>query len=139
MQLDLATGGNRIDTRNIGGPATTLGLYNQQNLLFVDLGYGYWLYQNPQNSGLTSLAAILELHYTSSIQDTDRVTGNTGTRAIDFFNTSNRFDILNLTAGLQARFNTLTFLRVACVVPLGQRDDQRFFDNEFQVQVNRRF
>lgn len=139
LQLDLATGGNRIDTRELGGPTTTLGRFNQQNLLFIDLGYGYWLYQNPQNDGLNTLAAILELHYTSSIQDTDQVTGRAGTRMVDFMNNSNRFDILNLTAGFQAQFNALTFVRVACVVPLGARDDQRFFDNEFQVQVNRRF
>jgi hypothetical protein len=139
FQLDLATGGNRIQTGDVGGPTTTLGLFNQQNLLFADLGLGYWLYQNPQSDGLTSLTAILELHYTSSLQDTDRVAGDAGGRLVEFTNNANRFDILNLTAGLQAQYNTLTFVRIACVVPLGARDDQRFFDNEVQVQVNRRF
>lgn len=139
LQFDFATGGNRIDTRDVGGPTTTLGLFNQQNLLFVDIGTGYWLYQDPQSNGLTNLAAVLELHYTSSVQDTDRVVGNTSGRLVEFTNNFNRFDILNLTAGFQAQFNTLTFVRVACVVPLGARDDQRFFDSEFQVQVNRRF
>lgn len=139
LQFDFATGGNRIETRDVGGPTTTLGRFNPQNLLFVDIGTGYWLYQNPQSDGLTNLAAVLELHYTSSLQDTDRVVGNTPGRLVDFTNNFNRFDILNLTAGLQAQFNTLTFVRVACVVPLGARDDQRFFDSEFQVQVNRRF
>lgn len=139
LQLDLATGGNRIDTRDLGGPTTTLGLFNPQNLLFVDIGTGYWLYQNDAGGGLTSLAAVLELHYTSSLQDTDRVTGNASGRVVDFTNTFNRFDILNLTTGFQAQFNNMTFIRIACVVPLGGRDDQRFFDNELQVQVNRRF
>ena len=54
-------------------------------------------------------------------------------------NNFNRFDVLNLTAGLQAQLNTLTFVRVACVVPLGARDDQRFFDTELQLQINRRY
>ena len=139
LQFDLATGGNRLDSRDLGGPATTLGRFNQQNLLFVDLSWGYWLYQNPQSSGLTGLASVLELHYTSSLQDTDTVIGFAGGRLINYSNATNRFDILNLTAGLQAQFSELWYLRVACVVPLGARDDQRFFDHEFQVQVNRRF
>jgi hypothetical protein len=139
LQLDFATGGNRIDTGDVGGPLTTLGRFNQQNLLFLDLGSGYWLYQNDASEGLNSLAAILELHYTSSLQDTDTVTGDAGGRVVNFTNNANRFDILNLTAGLQAQFNTLWFMRVACVVPLGAGDDNRFFDAEVQVQVNRRF
>lgn len=139
LQVDLATGGNRIDAAEFGGPATTLGLYNPQNLLYVDLGFGYWLYQNEGSEGLTNLAALLELHYTSTLQDTDSVTGLAGGRAVDFTNNFNRFDILNLTAGLQAQLNTLTFVRVACVVPLGAADDERFFDTELQFQLNRRF
>lgn len=139
LQFDFATCGNRIDAGDVDGPFNTLGRCNPQNLLFFDLGYGYWLYQNDAGSGLASLAAILELHYTSTLQDTDLVRGNAGGRVVNFTNNFNRFDILNLTAGLQAQFNTLTFLRVACVVPLGARDDQRFFDAEVQVQLNRRF
>lgn len=139
LQFDFATAGNRVDAGEVGGPLTTLGRFNQQNLMFIDLGLGYWLYRNEQSSGLTGLAAIIELHYTTSIQDTDLVTGLAGGRRVDFTNNFNRFDILNLTAGLQAQFNTQTFLRVACVAPLGARDDQRFFDAEVQVQLNRRF
>lgn len=139
LQFDFATGGNRIEAGDLGGPLNTLGRFNQQNLLFFDLGTGYWLYQNDTGSGLSSLAAILELHYTSSLQDTDTVTGNAGGRVVDFTNNANRFDVLNLTAGFQAQFNSLWFVRVACVVPLGAGDDDRFFDNEVQVQVNRRF
>jgi len=139
LQFDFATGGNRIDAGDVGGPLTTLGRFNPQNLLFLDVGLGYWLYQNEQSEGLNSLAGILELHYTSSLQDTDLVTGLAGGRRVDFTNNFNRFDILNLTAGLQAQFSSLTFVRVACVVPLGTGDDERFFDSEVQVQVNRRF
>jgi hypothetical protein len=139
LQLDLATAGNRVDAGSLGGPTTTLGLFNEQNLLFVDLGSGYWLYRNDAGGGLTSLAAVLELHYTSSLQDTDRVTGTVNGRPLVYTNNFNRFDILNLTAGLQAQFDYLTSVRIAGVVPLGSGNDRRFFDNELQVQVNRRF
>ncbi|QDU28560.1 hypothetical protein ETAA8_36630 [Anatilimnocola aggregata] len=139
LQLDLAANGNRIDAGPVGGPATTLGLFNEQNLLFADLGTGYWLFQDEFNDGLTSLAAILELHYTSALQDTDIVVGNAGTRPITYTNNFNRFDILNVTAGFQAQFNNVTSVRVACVVPLLAGVDRRFFDNELQVQINHRF
>ncbi|WP_254512419.1 hypothetical protein [Anatilimnocola floriformis] len=140
VQCDLATAGNRIQSGPAaGGPVDTLGLYNEQNLLFVDLGTGYWLYRDEMNDGFTSLAAILELHYTTSLQDTDEVAGDAAGRAFTYRNGFNRFDVLNMTVGLQAQYNILTSIRVACVVPMGAADDDRFFDSEVQVQINRRF
>ena len=139
VQVDVATAGNRIESGPAGGPVTQLGLYNEQNLLFVDFGTGYWLFRDDINSGLTSLAAIWELHYTSTLQNTDVVAGDAGGRAVVYQNNFNRFDVLNMTVGFQAQYNVLTSLRVACVVPLGTADDDRFFDSEIQVQINRRF
>jgi len=54
-------------------------------------------------------------------------------------NPFNRIDVLNLTAGLQAELGNTTDLRVAAVMPLSENDDERFFDTELQVQVNRRY
>lgn len=139
VQCDIATGGNRVQSGPVGGPLDTFGLFNEQNLLFVDIGTGYWLFRDDLNDGFTSLAAILELHYTSSLQDTDEVRGDADGRAFTYSNSFNRFDVLNLTAGVQAQYNVLTSIRVACVVPLGAADDDRFFDSEIQVQINRRF
>jgi hypothetical protein len=139
VQCDLAAAGNRVQSGPVGGPLDTLGLYNEQNLLFVDIGTGYWLFRDETNDGFTSLAAILELHYTSSLQDTDEIQDDAAGRAFTYSNSFNRFDVLNLTAGFQAQYNVLTSIRVACVVPLGAADDDRFFDSELQVQINRRF
>jgi hypothetical protein len=139
-QIDIATNGNRIDAGPVNGPAANLGMFTEQNLLFVDLGTGYWLFRDEvEDGGLTSLAAILEFHYTSSLQDTDVVNGMVGGRPIDYRNNFNRFDIINITAGVQAQLFDNTSLRVAGVFPLGSRDDQRFFDSELQVQINRKF
>ena len=139
-QVDFAANGSRIDVGPVGGNTQTLGRFNEQNLLFLDLGTGYWLYRDEYSEGrLTSLAALLELHYTSSIQDTDTVAGMAGGRPFAYANKFNRFDILNLTSGLQAQLFNATSVRVAVVVPLGSGEDRRFFDNELQVQVNRRF
>lgn len=139
-QVDFAANGSRIDVGPVGGTPQTLGRFNEQNLLFLDLGAGYWLYRDEYSEGrLTSLAAITELHYTTSIQDTDTVAGMAGGRPFNFTNRFNRFDILNLTSGVQAQVFNATSVRVAVVVPLGSGEDRRFFDNELQVQVNRRF
>lgn len=139
VQVDIATEGNRLEAGREGGPSRVLGRFNEQNLLFVDLGTGYWLYRNDFDGGLTNLAAILEFHYTSSLQDADVIQGVAGGRPFIYTNNINRFDIVNVTAGFQAQFNNLTSLRVAGVFPLGEEDDERFFDSEVQVQINRRY
>lgn len=141
IQVDIATNGNRVDAGFANVAPATLGRYTEQNLLFVDLGTGYWLYRDDvaDDSLFTNLAAILEFHYTSSLQDTDRIVGIAGGRPIDYRNNFNRFDIVNITTGLQARLWDNTNVRVAGVFPLGSRDDQRFFDSEVQVQINRQF
>jgi hypothetical protein len=140
IQVDIATAGNRVDAGPINGPPTTLGLFNEQNLLFVDLGTGYWLFRDEvEDGGLTSLAAILEFHYTSSLQDTDVVNGTVLGRPINYRNNFNRFDIVNVTTGVQAQIWDNTSVRVAGVFPLGSADDERFFDSEVSVQINRKF
>ena len=57
----------------------TLGKLTDQNLGFFDLGAGYWLYRDPDAPRLTGIAAITELHYTTSLQDADRIMGNDAT------------------------------------------------------------
>ncbi len=140
LQVDIATNGNRIDAGPVNGAPANIGLFTEQNLLFFDLGTGYWLFRDDvDDGGLTSLAAILELHYSSSLQDTDVVAGTVGGRPFNYRNNFNRFDVINITTGLQAQLFDNTSVRVAGVFPLGSRDDQRFFDSELQVQINRKF
>ena len=141
IQVDVATNGNRIEAGPVGAAPALLGRFTEQNLLFLDLGTGYWLYRddNADDGFLTNLAAILEFHFTTSLQDTDRIVATISGRPIEYMNNFNRFDIVNITTGLQARMWDNTNLRVAGVFPLGARDDQRFFDSEIQVQVNRQF
>lgn len=140
LQVDIATNGNRIDAGPVNGTADNLGLFTEQNLLFFDLGTGFWLYRDEvDDGGLTSLAAILEFHYTSSLQDTDVINATVGGRPINYRNNFNRFDVVNITTGLQAQLFDNTSVRVAGVFPLGSADDERFFDSELQVQINRKF
>ncbi len=133
-QLDFAANGNALTgTDTVGGER-----YTEQNLLYLDLNFGKWLYQDPEAEALKGIAAITELHYTSAIQDTDILPVPVPVGAGFLTNFANRFDVLNLTAGLSAQVG-LTDLRVAAVVPLRDGLDNRFFDTEVQVQANRRY
>jgi hypothetical protein len=139
LQFDAATNGNTIRFETpTGTPITSLGKFNEQNVLFADLSLGYWLYRNPL-ARWSGLAVIGEMHYTTSVQDPDIVSATTGGAGVTVTNPSNRFDVMNGTIGLQVLMFDMSSLRVAGVFPMGSRMDQRFFDSEVQVQFNRRF
>jgi hypothetical protein len=138
-QVDLNTAGNTVAALGPGGlPATTFGQLNDQNLGFLDIAAGYWLFRDPYAPRLTGLAAITELHYTTTLQDADRLTGAVNGGAFTINATDNRFDVLNGTVGAQFLLFDASSLRVAGVFPLGN-EDRRLFDSEVQVQFNRRF
>jgi hypothetical protein len=140
LQVDLPTNGNRIDYVDTNGTPTsgTFGTLNDQTLLYADLSVGYWLSRNPCADWVTGLAAVVELHYTTTLQDADIVSGNTSSQFFSFGNFSNRVDVLDLTMGLHAELGNQTLCRVAGVVPLRTGDD-RLFNGEVQVQLERRF
>jgi hypothetical protein len=131
--LDFAASGNEI----VSGPQR-FGVYTEQHLLHFDVTVGYWLAQEIDRRYLEGIAAIVELHYTTTIHDTDRVPvtlpGTNGALAND----PNRIDLLNLTAGIHLQLAPLSNLRVGAVVPLRAAPD-RLFDSELQVSFNRLF
>jgi hypothetical protein len=140
LQFDAAANGNTIQFINPAtGNRTDLGKFNEQNVLFVDLAMGYWLYRDSFAPRWTGLAVIGEMHYTTSMQDPDQVAGATQNAGAVVTNPSGRFDVVNGTIGIQALMFDKSSLRVAGVFPMGSRMDQRFFDSEVQVQFNRRF
>jgi len=138
-QIDIVTDGSNVNLLPPSGAgARSLGKFNEQNLAFLDLGVGYWLFRNPYAERLTGLAVVSELHYTTSLQDSDVLGANLPGGEITVASRGNRFDVLNGTIGVQMLMFELSSLRVAGVFPL-RDEDQRFFDSEVQVQFNRRF
>jgi len=138
LQVDVAANGNRVnydDTYLVD--AGSFGKLSEQTLMHLDFSVGRWLYRNSCRRGVTGLASIVELHYTTALQDADLVTGTVDTTNFTFGNLRNRFDIVNLTVGLHAELARRTTVRVAGVFPLNTVD--RPFDSEVQVSVNRRF
>jgi hypothetical protein len=140
-QVDFTANGNAVFMRQfpvVTGPTDLVkaGTYNDQNLLYLDLSVGRWLYRNPCARGLRGIAPSVELHYTTTMQDTDSVPGSVLGFDGEVTNPLNRVDILNCTAGLHFQFGENSLLTVAAAAPLRTGDDAAF-DAEVQVQFTR--
>jgi hypothetical protein len=139
LQLDAAAGGIPVQmTDPFFGVVTETGSFTEQNLFHADLSAGCWLTQDTLGP-LTGLAALAELHYTTTLQDSDVINASTlfGLSAT-MLNQEGRQDVLNATLGLHAVVRDDTAIRVGVVLPLRTGDD-RFFDAELMVQVNQLF
>jgi hypothetical protein len=108
--------------------------------MYVDFALGRWLYRNPCRRVLTGLAAVAEVHYTTTLQDAQQLDYFDGVSLtnLDFENPANQVDMVNLTVGIHGQIGPCTTCRVGGVFPLTS-DDNRSFDSEIQVQVNRYF
>lgn len=139
-----------------GLPPFTLvdrGALNVQSLLHLDVSFGRMLLDNSaSNDRLQSIAALFEIHYTTTLEDSDNVSftdpnfqthpvfnpqgvvdGNLGSLG----NPAGRQDFLNLTFGVDVALFA-TNIRPAFVLPIRTGDDKQF-DCEFTLQVNRHF
>ncbi|MCA8984897.1 MAG: hypothetical protein KDA76_14125 [Planctomycetaceae bacterium] len=120
-ELDLAIGGDEV---YLGGPS--IGEFQPQNLYSLDMQIGRWLYYNPDASGMVKgIAPIVELHYTTTINDTDNV-------AIvqNYRNPFNRMDFWNVTMGTQMQLGDRSNLRLAASLPIrnGSQDETHASD-----------
>jgi len=106
------------------------GRLHEQSLLYLDASIGRWIYRNPCATCITGIAPTVELHYTTTMEDTATVGG--------FSNPFNRMDVLDLTAGVHVQLGARNMLSVAGVAPLRQ-DEEKLFDAEIQLQYNRYF
>ena len=124
------------------------GEIEDQFLLHLDIGAGYWFYRNPCHKHLTGIAGLMELHYTGTLDDADIVVVpetpiRTGTPANligplpppRLGNVANRLDILNYTVGGYITLGQHIAIATGYVVPL-RDDDDRTFDGELNVQLN---
>lgn len=155
MQLDVPLNGVTGTVEGSTGIASApipFGPYSaelyQQTLMRFNVGAGYWLVQRPEARWFKGWASILELHYTTTLNDATIVPFDvplvelpaplppvTLNAQVLIGNLSNRADILNLTAGWSFILGERTTLGVAGVVPL--RDDADHpFDFELNVLLN---
>jgi hypothetical protein len=132
VELDFAASGNEVQSR-----FGSFGQYTEQNLFHADFTFGRWLYDNPDAYYVEGIAAIVELHYTTTVNDTDLVQFPSDGVSGFMGNFNNRVDFLNLTGGIHFQIGPLSNLRIGCVVPLRSEAENRQFDSEIQVQFNR--
>jgi hypothetical protein len=144
VSVDTPVNGNDVHLGPAGQALPRIGDLTEQTLLYVDLSLGYWLVggdTDRDGQRMRGLAALFELHYTTTTNDADTII-NTGQTTSFIFGDAQlsprRFDVLNATGGLHWRISPVADLRVAGVAPLKSGDD-RAFDAEIQVGFNRRF
>jgi hypothetical protein len=143
LQLDVATHGNLVTFDDTLASGNVAGRFNDQTLLYADLGAGYWLWRNPCACHVTGLAALAEVHYSTTLNDTDLLMATPvgiggGGHVMNLTSPANRVDVVNLTAAVHAELGPCTSLRVGGVFPL-RGGDNRFFDAEIAAQLIRRF
>ncbi|MGE3777494.1 MAG: hypothetical protein AB7F89_09945 [Pirellulaceae bacterium] len=121
----------------------------QQTLLRLNVGGGVWFYHAPEAAYLRAAGGLVELHYTTTLNDSDviRATqrnfgdldqdGTDETLDLSFGNVNNRVDSLNITAGIPVQVG-LTRIMNAVVVPLREGAD-RGYDAEYVLIVDRMF
>jgi hypothetical protein len=130
-QLDLDPNGNRIQGDPAGGALQPIGTLQDSTLLFLDMTLGTWVYRNPYAAAVTGIAPVVELHYSSTLQDTESVVGN----GFTINSVSRRFDVLNATVGTHVFLGDQLTITPAMSFPLRDGDDQQF-DFEGIVQAN---
>jgi hypothetical protein len=123
-----------------------------QILLQLDLGTGYWLLRNSENTWITGIAPTVELHYTTALDNADirsqplaprgtalNVVGPNGNLIPEpnprVGNLRNRVDILDLTVGTTFEIANQATVATGFAFPL-RGGDNKTFDWEFQLQVN---
>jgi hypothetical protein len=130
---------------------------NEQALMHLDFGMGYWLYRNCESSFLTGVAPMIELHYTTTLNNAQirtlpadysffaaklpsggfdpNIVNAVGAFAPQVGNQANRVDLLDLTVGTTVEIARQAQVGVAASFPL-HGGDNRTFDWELEVQVN---
>ncbi len=123
LQTDFDTRGSSVIDQGV-----FRGRFQDQNLFFVDVSGGRWLMRRNLSPNRTfGIAAISELHYTATMNQTDTVSG--------INNPNNHMSILNITEGMHFALNKAA-LRVGASAPL--RDGvEKLFDAEVFVQASR--
>lgn len=133
LQVDIDVNGNPVFGSVTGGRLSEIGRLQESHLLMLDLSGGYWIFRDPPCSGyfLRGLAAILELHYTSSLQDSDVIAAN----GFLISDRGNRIDVLNFTAGIHGEIAESFTITAGMGFPLRDGDDRQF-DHEVTVLAN---
>jgi len=132
VQVDLDMNGNTVYGSASGGRLPEIGEMKDSTLLSASLSGGYWIYRSPSSQPLLQgLAAIAELNYSGSMQDSDPIT----TEGISILDPANRLNVFNFTSGLHAELGRSLGWTTGVTLPLRSDSDKRS-DWELASMVN---
>ena len=120
-----------------------------QTLLRLNLGFGYMLVEDPRSDFMKQLTAMLEFHYTTTLQDANissvpisvdasGTSGVTPIQTIEFGNLLNRVDIVNMVTGFSGKFGNWVVTN-GFTVPIALSEEDGPFDFEYNLQLQRPF
>ena len=135
FQIDIPTSGERMLV-SLGGGPTQEFFINQPVWMQIDVGGGVWLTTPERNR--VGLALTTELHIATALTPSDGfVVDPVSLGANVFVNQDGSIrNILNSTTGIHAQLNNEWSVRTAISVPML---NERIFDTEVMVQVNRNY
>jgi hypothetical protein len=132
MQFTFDTQGNPVYV----GEDLLVGRMNDATTMAFDTQLGYWLISPQESTGrLRGLAPFAELHYNTSVTDTDVL--NLGGNVL-LYDVAGRVDELSLSTGVITQLGDNTNLTLGMSLPTRGGDD-RFSDWNLGLRVNHFF
>jgi hypothetical protein len=129
-------------------PFAVRSTIQEQPLVHIDVGTGYWVVRDPSRTWITGIAPSLELHYTSTLKSPSIVNlpqdGLTqigpGGRTVfeapsQVGNQRGNVDILDMTVATTFLISERATLAIGAAFPL-RNGDNRTFDWEAHLQLN---
>ncbi len=131
-QYDATASGNTVAINSTGAGLQNAGTLTDPGQLFLDGGFGYWLFKSNVSRGLTGIIPTAEIHQTSSTQGGDIV----GAGPFQVGNFSGSTSMTSIVAGTTLEFGSRTQLTAGYATPIGGGADRQF-DGVFQFNFNR--
>lgn len=133
IQVDAAANGNKVYINNDGQQFDQIGVLEEQNYLYLDTSLSKWLHRDRRRQ--TGLAMTFELHYNTTINDSDRVSISDNRGNVQLGTSNFTADIVNMNIGPTFLYGSTT-MTVAYGTPL---TEDRGADGEMRVLLNRLF
>jgi hypothetical protein len=132
LQYDATASGNSVSINSTGAGLQNAGTLTDANHVFFDASLGYWLYRTNEKRGLTGIVPTVEVHQTSSTQDSDLVAAG----PFQVGNFSGSTSITSMVAGTTLEFGSRSQFTAGYATPIGGGSDRQN-DGAFQFFFNR--
>jgi hypothetical protein len=122
VQVDTAANGNTVSFNPNGSGLVEAGKLTDSTNLFLDFGFGYWLYRSNAKNGLTGIIPMLEIHHNIAMQDPDVLTSGPYQVTNDHGATS----LTNFVIGNTMEFSQRANLTTAYTAPIGGGNSRQY-------------